>query len=289
MTVVGPKWELPWWRFPSGSRRPINSLIGIIQLIGDDKLLRNARRTGAAFSASPPRTKDGAIPCFPSPRCRDDSLGRGDHCDHKTCDGCRRTVAAPSWEIETRRMLNALAELEFRPGRASPLVKLCEAGACYGWRQLEAAIKPKILAVVSPKAGTSLRRDLRRSLERLTRPCLKLERTSFGLALNSIGISAGPTDAKLAERMFLGDKPSHRLFALFKEFPVLAGLWSQLITQWREHVMEVVLRFTEDRAALSRAFFGGRSVSTIKDFRCSLSDPHCHGRRSWNCNSKLVP
>ncbi len=39
MAVVGPKWKMPLWRFPSGSRRPINSLIGIIQLVGDDKLL----------------------------------------------------------------------------------------------------------------------------------------------------------------------------------------------------------------------------------------------------------
>jgi hypothetical protein len=39
MAMVGPKWTLPSWRFPSGSTRPVNSLIGIIQLIGDDKLL----------------------------------------------------------------------------------------------------------------------------------------------------------------------------------------------------------------------------------------------------------
>ncbi len=39
MSVVGSKWKLPSWRFPSGSRRPINSLIGIVQLVGDDKLL----------------------------------------------------------------------------------------------------------------------------------------------------------------------------------------------------------------------------------------------------------
>jgi len=38
-SVAGPKWKMPLWRFPSGSRRPINSLIGIIQLVGDDKLL----------------------------------------------------------------------------------------------------------------------------------------------------------------------------------------------------------------------------------------------------------
>jgi hypothetical protein len=37
--IVGPEWTLPLWRFPSGSKRPINSLIGIVQLVGDDKLL----------------------------------------------------------------------------------------------------------------------------------------------------------------------------------------------------------------------------------------------------------
>jgi hypothetical protein len=39
MAAMGPKWELPRWQFPSGSKRTINSLIGIIQLIGDDRLL----------------------------------------------------------------------------------------------------------------------------------------------------------------------------------------------------------------------------------------------------------
>jgi hypothetical protein len=39
LAVVGPNWELPQWYFPNGSRRRINSLIGIVQLVGDDKLL----------------------------------------------------------------------------------------------------------------------------------------------------------------------------------------------------------------------------------------------------------
>jgi Animal haem peroxidase len=39
MSRVGRNWMLPLWRFPSGARRRVNSLIGIIQLIGDDKLL----------------------------------------------------------------------------------------------------------------------------------------------------------------------------------------------------------------------------------------------------------
>jgi hypothetical protein len=39
MAVVGPEWELPRWRFPSGAQRPVNSLVGIVRLIGDEKLL----------------------------------------------------------------------------------------------------------------------------------------------------------------------------------------------------------------------------------------------------------
>ena len=188
----------------------------------------------------------------------------------------------PSWAGEMRRMLNALADLEFRPGRASPLVKLCEAGAYYGWSQLETTIKPELLAVVSPKAETSLRRDLRRSLERLTRPCLKLERTSFGLAMNSIGLRMEAADAKLADRMFLGDRPSHRLFALFKEFPVLTRLWSQSISQWRDHVTEVLSRFVVDRRALAHAFLGWQTnrddpQSSIEFVRFAQPRPHGHG------------
>lgn len=39
LSVVGPEWKLPSWNFPSGSKRRINSFIGIVQLVGDDKLL----------------------------------------------------------------------------------------------------------------------------------------------------------------------------------------------------------------------------------------------------------
>ena len=39
MAIAGKQWKLPLWTFPSGAKRPINSLIGIIRLIGDDKLL----------------------------------------------------------------------------------------------------------------------------------------------------------------------------------------------------------------------------------------------------------
>jgi hypothetical protein len=39
LSVMGPQWQLPSWRFPSGSQRPVNSLAGIVRLVGDDRLL----------------------------------------------------------------------------------------------------------------------------------------------------------------------------------------------------------------------------------------------------------
>jgi lantibiotic modifying enzyme len=177
-----------------------------------------------------------------------------------------------------RLILDALTDSEFGPARTSPLVKLCEAGARYGWQSLETAANPQLLANVSSKARTSLVRDLRHSLEELTRPCLELQRTSFGLAMNSLGVLPGPADPKLADRMFLGGNPGHRLLALFKEFPVLARLWCQVICQWREHVTEVLSRFMFDRLSLSRVFFNCRPIAGIVDLRCGLSDRHNSGR-----------
>lgn len=39
ISVFGPDWKLPLWRFPNGSAEPVHSLIRIIRLIGDDRLL----------------------------------------------------------------------------------------------------------------------------------------------------------------------------------------------------------------------------------------------------------
>lgn len=53
VSVVGSKWRLPRWGFPNGSERPINSLIGIIQLIGDDQLLPECEAHRRRFQILP--------------------------------------------------------------------------------------------------------------------------------------------------------------------------------------------------------------------------------------------
>ncbi|HEX4630882.1 MAG TPA: peroxidase family protein [Chthoniobacterales bacterium] len=52
MAKVGPQWTLPRWRFPSGTLRRINSLIDIIRLLGDDKLLPECEAHWRRFDIS---------------------------------------------------------------------------------------------------------------------------------------------------------------------------------------------------------------------------------------------
>src|SRR6267143_3620257 len=94
----------------------------------------------------------------------------------------------------------------------------------------------------------------------------------------AIGFQGKATDTKLAERRFLGEKPSERLFSLFRKFPVLPRLWFQLISQWREQLIELLVSLAADQAVLSHAFLGGQPVGPIVDLGCGLSDSHNKGR-----------
>ena len=52
MAGVGAQWELPRWRFSSGALHPVNSLIGIIRLLGDEKLLPECEAHWRRFHVS---------------------------------------------------------------------------------------------------------------------------------------------------------------------------------------------------------------------------------------------
>jgi len=177
---------------------------------------------------------------------------------------------------ELRRMLEALGASQFSARRGPPLAKLCAAGADYGWCELERAAESNLIHQTSAKARTSLRRYLRKTLERITRPCLDLEWKSFELATSALGLAV--SDAAVTERMFLRERPGDRLALLFQKFPVLARLWCLTIAQWREHVVEVLERCRADRRAIGDFFFGKQVADTVADMRPGLSDSHNRGR-----------
>jgi class II lanthipeptide synthase len=184
--------------------------------------------------------------------------------------------ASSAADAELERMLVALSELEFKAGKGTPLRKLCSAGVEYGWKRLAEVVEADSLARTTARARTSLRRHLQWTLEWITRPSLELEWKSFVLAMNSLGLSG--SNRQVEERMFLRDRPSHRLFALFKKFPILARLWSLAICHWHGHIGEVLARSVTDSSAIARSFFDKVPTGRINDLRLGLSDPHDGGR-----------
>ena len=177
---------------------------------------------------------------------------------------------------ELRLMLKALGVYQFSSRRATALTKLCAVGVEYGWGELERIAGRNLLCETTAGARASLRRHLQKTLERITRPCLELEWTSFKLALASLGIPS--SDSALTERMFLRERPGDRLSLLFQKFPVLAQLWCLTVGQWRGHVLEVLDRVRKDGPALSRFLFCKSSTGAIMNLQLGLSDRHNGGR-----------
>ncbi|MEY2561998.1 MAG: hypothetical protein QOH88_191 [Verrucomicrobiota bacterium] len=190
----------------------------------------------------------------------------------------RDPAILPLWAIGLRQMLDTLAGFELDRKSRSSLAILSESGARYGLNRLEATITPKLLNLLSQKAKRSLKLELQRILQRVTRRCLELERTSYSLALAALGQDDEKLDPKATERRFLGEKPTDRLFSLFRKFPVLPRLWFELTCQWCDQVGELLDRLKGDRAALSHAFFERGTLGQIVALSCGLSDPHNKGR-----------
>lgn len=196
---------------------------------------------------------------------------------------CREVFSRPGrfhprrWTGGVRQMLNCLTELEFTPRHASPLQKLCEAGSEYGIRRLEKHVSSELLSLLRPRPKQRIKNHLGQIVARATRHCLELEFNAFRCAYQAIHSQKASSTLEI-ENKFLGQRPHQRLISLFKKFPVLAELWSQLVCQWCDSVAEFLARVEADKRRLSRVFFCGQPLGEIIDLRAGLSDPHNKGR-----------
>ncbi len=210
------------------------------------------------------------------------ATGRHDAYRNSTTDS--REIASPSthshlpcWAGDFRELLKGIAELEFTPGQASPVHKLCEVGAEYGFRTLEQKVSSELVSPVRARARWHIKNHLRQILVQTTRACLALELDAFRCAYEAI-YSQKASSAQKIKKAFLGERPYDRLISVFKKFPVLAELWSRLIREWCNSVSELLERVHADKKILSRVFFRGRPVGQIVDLEAGLSDPHNEGR-----------
>lgn len=189
----------------------------------------------------------------------------------------RDPAVLPPWARGIREMLDGLAKQDFTTKHTSPVYRLCECGSRYGLERLQSQISPEIRNLICAKAKKSLQIDLRRLLARVLRPCFTLEQEASRLAYDALRLYRHATD-RIVETTHLRGTPFDQLCFTFKMFPVLARLWSQLISQWCDHIAEVLLRLMADRIALSHAFFGGQPTDKIIDLLPGLSDLHNEGR-----------
>jgi lantibiotic modifying enzyme len=178
---------------------------------------------------------------------------------------------------ELRRMLAALAEVEFTKQSGTPLTRICQAGADYGWRLLEQTANGGFAAKLSGRASRNVKTNLRGNLKQITRPCYELEYASFKLALTSLGFTGGSATSAQVDVKFLRGRPSDRLFLMFIKFPALAGLWSLAIGQWLDHAIEVIRRAEADRHQIARSFDISLN-GPITSLQAGLSDHHDNGR-----------
>jgi lantibiotic modifying enzyme len=201
-----------------------------------------------------------------------------------SANDCRGIFSIPKhspiqrWATEFQKMLRGLAEIEFSAQQTSPLQKLSEAGSEYGLQALGKTVSSELIALLKPRAMRHIKHNLRQILSRVTRPCYALEFNAFRCAYGAVFSQNASPSRELLENKFLGDRPCNRLISLFKKFPVLAELWSQLICQWCESVSELLARVDTDKQALARVFFRGEPVGQIMDLCAGLSDPHNQGR-----------
>jgi hypothetical protein len=184
----------------------------------------------------------------------------------------------PQWACDLREMLDYLSRCKFGDAPTSPLHAIVRTGGAYGLITLEASVAPKVLELLSPKAKISLCKDLERRLRQITQPSFKLTFGALSSALDSISLNPATVLPEQTERTFLSWSLYYWFAFLFRHFPVLARLWSELISQWRDAAEELLFRFKQDQAVLSQTLFARQPLGKIIDLRLGLSDPHNGGR-----------
>jgi lantibiotic modifying enzyme len=112
----------------------------------------------------------------------------------------------------------------------------------------------------------------------MSQPSFRLIVEARRFALHSISPGQRPIGGEQMKQTNPATNPYDQLIVLFKQFPVLARLWSELISQWCENVEELLLRFNRDSAAISENFFSGQPLGRIIDLQPGFSDAHNGGR-----------
>jgi hypothetical protein len=192
--------------------------------------------------------------------------------------GSRRN--RPAWAVELRRMLEALPKFEITGKATYPFSALCEPAIKYAWSRF-AAQGDKLLYQAGNSVRHSLTDELRTRLLDVAEPCFQLRLQAYRAIYGTLFVSSENLQTvkttSLLDRFSAGQGVA-RLTETFQAFPVLARVWSQLITDWRIRTAELLERIRVDRGRVGRTFFGVPNPGKLIRLRTGLSDPHHGGR-----------
>jgi lantibiotic modifying enzyme len=199
-------------------------------------------------------------------------LSSGNRCARKKT----LNQAAVKWAYELGHFLRELGREAADRQTVCSLASVCQLGGRYGARLLSDEANVSILSSLARK---NLQRELERVLAQVTRPCLGLFSKAAEYATQAvIDPISWDSESKQTRSYITEKKVYERLIFLFNEFPVLAKLWYEVISQWLDTSKELLDRLRRDRQVLSDRFFNGLPLGDVINLRSGLSDRHNMGR-----------
>jgi lantibiotic modifying enzyme len=184
----------------------------------------------------------------------------------------------PRWARTLRRMMRTLAETQISQNGGSIYERVIEPTVGYAHEELRAKLKRHRLDEC-PVITTSFEKQLRRLLIEVTERCADSHFAAFKAASYSLSLTQLQHGPDNLEDAFLQNY-GQRIIALFRSYPGLARVWSELIEQWVQKIAELTIRVRSDRKLIMRNFFGGLDPGVLKGVRFDLSDPHRGGRET---------
>lgn len=191
----------------------------------------------------------------------------------------RNRTKLPEWADEVRRMLLDFPRCNLSR-QGSLTYRMVEPAIAYARAKLQERLEEESSASLPAEVLLCFEKQLEATLVRTMQRCVDRHLQAFEAAFRCVHGAQDEIPRTQIEREFIGEHAGNRLVAFLQGFPALAKLWSHLIGNWLEKVIEVNSRLKKDRRALSRVFFSGHNPGELLRITLDISDPHRGGRET---------
>lgn len=190
----------------------------------------------------------------------------------------RNHTRLPLWGRKLGRMLRALTKKR-RIALSGPVrEQIVEPAIEYAREELRLWLRRRRFqecAVIT----SSFERQLRRTLLLSCETTIDLRLRSLESAAYSLSLTHLQPNIEEPDRVFAENYGAH-MSDLFRSFPALARIWSDVIRNWVNKVGELTARLERDRRMIAKVFFENQNPGVIQEVKCDVSDPHLGGRET---------